>query len=513
MDPIVSRRLSPIPSFAPLRGSLLAALGFTLVACGGNVSVSTGGGGSGGAPGGGGNGGSGGVVVSPCTNPQPILQPNGEPSGFVRCADGAIDRPSPATCAIKLQDTCAGTEDDKACVTAADCTERPNGECVSYSGGEPGPIMTFCGCQYQCQSDADCDAGYICACAGVADAGKAFCIHAADCEVNSDCASGECGFSEYFDGCFTQQVLYCRGSDDSCRIDAQCANSTQGNDCGKDPNYSDTWACLPTGCAIGRPLFSGDALIFAPTERRADWTMASLVPETASLTPELRAALAAHFSAMAAMEHASIGSFARFSLELLALGAPPDLLAAAHQAGVDEIAHARAAYALATVYSDEPRGPGRLPITGVAPSTDPVEIVRALVREACVGETIAAAEALSLATTVTDPVLRQVFGRVSEEEARHAELGWRTLAWMLSETPSLAEAAREAFAEAMSSISADPLVASDIVSPDHGLLSSAALGALRTKAARDVVAPCRDALLARTRLAGEAVSGQAISAS
>ncbi len=253
---------------------------------------------------------------------------------------------------------------------------------------------------------------------------------------------------------------------------------------------------------IGRPLLVGETLLFAPAERRADWADEPLCPETASLTPELRSALAAHFTAMAAMEHASIGSFARFSLELLALGAPPALLQASHEAGLDEIVHARLAYALATVYSGQPVGPGRLPISGVAPSSDPTAIVSALVREACVGETVAAAEALALSTIVTDPALRGAYARVSEDEARHAELGWRTLSWMLKADPSLAGAAEQAFSEAVASISSAPLVASDIVSADHGLLASESLGALRTKAAREIVEPCRRALfttLARGR--------------
>lgn len=84
---------------------------------------------------------------------------------------------------------------------------------------------------------------------------------------------------------------------------------------------------------------------------------------------------------------------------------------------------AKLAYTLATVYSGQPTGPGRLPITGVAPGSAAADIVQALVREACVGETIAAAEALALSTLVVDPAQRSVFARISEDEARHAELG------------------------------------------------------------------------------------------
>ncbi|XXX78635.1 hypothetical protein WMF30_07650 [Sorangium sp. So ce134] len=77
----------------------------------------------------------------------------------------------------------------------------------------------------------------------------------------------------------------------------------------------------------------------------------------------MRGALAARRREIAALEHASlerasIASFARLSLELLALGVPPALLAGAQQAAMVEIAHARAAL-----------GPGSLDVTGVAPAT------------------------------------------------------------------------------------------------------------------------------------------------
>jgi hypothetical protein len=47
----------------------------------------------------------------------------------------------------------------------------------------------------------------------------------------------------------------------------------------------------------------------------------------------------------AQMEHASIASFAKFSLQLVMVAAPPALLADAHDAAVDEIHHARVGFA------------------------------------------------------------------------------------------------------------------------------------------------------------------------
>lgn len=479
--------------FLGLRASLLAALGLSVAACSGG---SGGSGGNAGSAGSGGTGGTGGTATKSCDNATPILQPTGEPSGFVKCADGSIDRVEQVTCVLQNKDTCMGTEETLGCTTAADCVAKPNGVCLTQQLPGGTGSVSACGCVYPCQTDADCGTGKACVCAGVSPVyfakDNAFCSDVGACGKGADCASGECGYTEYTDGCSLTLSVVCRDSADECRTSAGCIG---GQQCSKT-TANGAWTCMDQTCTIGRPLLVGDALLFAPAVRRADWADEPLCPDTTSLTPDVRAALAAHFTAMAAMEHASIGSFARFALELLALGAPPALLRATHEAAADEIVHARLSYSLASAYAGEPIGPGRLCVTGVAPSTDERAIVRALVREACVGETVAAAEALALSGMVADPALAEVHARVSEDEARHAELGWRSLAWMLQEHPSLAETADKAFVEAMESMSAAPLVASDVVSPEHGLLSSAALASLRAKALVDVVEPCRRALLA-----------------
>ena len=53
------------------------------------------------------------------------------------------------------------------------------------------------------------------------------------------------------------------------------------------------------------------------------------------------------WTADALLEHASVASFSRLSLALLAVGAPADLVALAHRAALDEIRHARLCFALA----------------------------------------------------------------------------------------------------------------------------------------------------------------------
>lgn len=75
-----------------------------------------------------------------------------------------------------------------------------------------------------------------------------------------------------------------------------------------------------------------------------------------------RGIAAAHYEREAAFEHASIAAFARASMGLLGLGAPPELLSETPAAAMDEVEHARVAFALAAAFSGEARGPSRLEV-------------------------------------------------------------------------------------------------------------------------------------------------------
>lgn len=131
------------------------------------------------------------------------------------------------------------------------------------------------------------------------------------------------------------------------------------------------------------------------------------------------------------MEHASVAAFARFSLELLALGAPSDLVLEAARAMQDETIHAELCFGLASRYGDCVLGPGPLSPDSALDGVSLESAVRNTLLEGCIGETLAAAEAQAACEHVKDPVVRQILERIAADETRHAALAFRFVSWAI----------------------------------------------------------------------------------
>jgi hypothetical protein len=258
--------------------------------------------------------------------------------------------------------------------------------------------------------------------------------------------------------------------------------------------------------AGGRPFLVDDGSRVAPAVfgAAAGWAARASRPAVERLTPETRAELAAAWTADALAEHASVASFARVSLALLAVGAPAELVADTHRAALDEVRHAELCFALAGAYAGSPVGPGPFPVAdALRVPTTLAELALATFAEGCVGETIAAAIAAEQLASASDPGVRAALSEIAADEARHAELAWRTVAWALSAGGSavraaLAPAVLEALARACSSPERVP------GGPDalgaHGRLDGGSLALATRRALREVIAPAAVALLAADAL-------------
>ena len=84
--------------------------------------------------------------------------------------------------------------------------------------------------------------------------------------------------------------------------------------------------------------------------------------DVSSLPTSLRTALEAEWTQMARAEHAAVASFARFTLQLMSIGAPAELLGAAQTAAADECRHAKICFGLAAVYGGRAVEPSCFPV-------------------------------------------------------------------------------------------------------------------------------------------------------
>lgn len=157
-------------------------------------------------------------------------------------------------------------------------------------------------------------------------------------------------------------------------------------------------------------------------------------PSAATSDLDLRVMLGRYWASAGAVEHASVASFSRHALQLLALGAPPELLRRTHQAAIDEVHHAELSFELAASYTGVAVSPHPLNMSGAVGPADlnPTATLRSVIAEGCVGETLAAAEARVAAEHVTDPQVRAVLDTIATDEAGHAALAWDFVRWYLT---------------------------------------------------------------------------------
>jgi hypothetical protein len=451
-----------------LRLSLLVSLGIFPVACGGTaLTTSDGTAGTGGAidPGGSGpitgdaglagvsgsitHGGSAGTAgVGGTTNRVPVCDsPVEDPvTHLVTCANGILHRPAATKCTLPPEITGGAAGTSGAGGASADIGEGGFDECATDADcpgklsfcergpAYPGAPPSTASCQAGCLQDSDCDHG-ICLCDGSAHGGT---CRSSQCKVDADCGVGFfCSPVEPI--CGGSAGFQCLKATDQCWTSADCAHHS--------PCISDSVtgrSCFEGAC--GRPFLVAETARLAEVTARRDWLAADVKPDLLGLSALERAELAAHWARLGQMEHASIAAFARFNLQLLSLGAPADLLEGCNRALVDETRHARLCFALASQYGGMPVGPGPLAVHDCFEGTDLASVMKLVLSEGCIGETVAALDAMEQAATASDPVVRDVLRGIARDEQNHAELAYRFMRWALERSSAelRSEMAREA---------------------------------------------------------------------
>ncbi|WP_437936316.1 ferritin-like domain-containing protein [Sorangium sp. So ce341] len=263
-------------------------------------------------------------------------------------------------------------------------------------------------------------------------------------------------------------------------------------------------------CALGRPFtLEGHRRTAAPRPADAGWLARAkntgpggMEPSLADLTDEERETLADGWLRSALEEHASVASFARFALDLMAHGAPSSLVEAAHIAALDEVGHARLGFSLASAYRGAPVGPAAFPMApGIPVAADLAALARAAAEEGCVGETVAALVAAEQRARAEDAAVRAALQAIADDEARHAELAWLTVAWAIGAGGEpVRRGVAEVFEAAVASLGGPPPAgpapgrgrAAALAA--HGHLAGSDLYELRSAALAQVVLPCARAL-------------------
>jgi hypothetical protein len=343
----------------------------------------------------------------------------------------------------------------------------------------------------ECANDGECPAGTLCA-------------QTRDLvRMGSQCSASVAAGPAYF-ACLTPA--------DTCGADAQCS---AGAVCARSEGVRGCHRTVSFPCGVpGRPFLVGAEIRRAPLRAAGGWCDANIAPAD-GLDERQRVSAARHYREAALLEHASIAAFARFTLQLLELGAPADLCSAAQEAMGDETLHAQLCFTLASRYAGQPLAPGPLSMSGVLAPATLDDVARLCLLEGCVGETLAAIEAAEALAGATDPEVRRALERIAHDERRHAELAFRFVAWALEQRPhSGLRHALAAVLEATVGVSrcaadddagskrrAEPSAANEGSSDDarleaHGLLPERRRSALRRAVLEEVVVPCVRRLLA-----------------
>lgn len=206
------------------------------------------------------------------------------------------------------------------------------------------------------------------------------------------------------------------------------------------------WSLLgavPILFAHGRRLRIRGKDRLAETDVGTDWSEA--VEPITELSEEDRCVLARAWEQNAQAEHASIAAFSQLSLQLIALGAPPELLERTLQAAADEVRHARNAFSWASLFAGIPLQPAPFPeasLTGDSASRERLGVESLIA--GCIGEGVAAQSLRQAATRVAHAPLRNTLTRMADEEERHAALAWDIVAWCIQEDPNTIRTLRAA---------------------------------------------------------------------
>ena len=186
----------------------------------------------------------------------------------------------------------------------------------------------------------------------------------------------------------------------------------------------------------GRQLRRFGRVLLPPVQPSKLWVGAGLKLPNAAQAP---AGLGRQWRENGRTEHASVASFARLTLDLMALGAPPALIIAANQDALDEIRHTEACFALAHAIDGQAESPGPFPEAQRAHTLPRMrtlalaELAVLSLIDGALHEGVSARIIAKLARRSTNPTISAVLKQIAADEGRHAAHGWDVVEWCLEQ--------------------------------------------------------------------------------
>lgn len=192
----------------------------------------------------------------------------------------------------------------------------------------------------------------------------------------------------------------------------------------------------PPAFAHGRRLHHHAKLLAARACRGAGWVSAR-VP-VLDVSAGDRAAIAAQWRENGSKEHASIAAFAHLTIDLMAVGAPATLVAAAQRASLDEVHHATACYGVARKLDGQDESPAPFPQAQTRRTLAvhrPIALAQIAVdalADGALNEGIASRILARLSRRASTPELARALAQMATDEARHARDSWDVIEWCLA---------------------------------------------------------------------------------
>lgn len=203
----------------------------------------------------------------------------------------------------------------------------------------------------------------------------------------------------------------------------------------------------------GRPFvdYFGNKLFALISTTSTSWSAREALSSQNDSSTVNELSLGQEWTKSALGEHASIASFAAFSIALMTNGAPSNLVQDALNAALDEVRHARTSFAIASKLTGQDIGPGSLPESKHEFVQDLKALAIAVAKEGCIDETLSALDAaykaeligLALDTGLegteyasidkdTLAWIQKELSIIAMDESRHSALAWRTINWICS---------------------------------------------------------------------------------